>query len=417
MGNLKKITALLFIIIFLISLATILFVIFRMQPKTITVPDDYPTIQAAIANASAGDTVFVKRGTYNGEIIINKPLSLIGEDANGTIINGRYELYYPRPWGWNTVTIGASDVLISGFTITNCEHAVAINPYSGSLNTHNLSRIRIIGNNIENSHMGIFEPSGGLRIRDHNVYISANNFTNLLGGLSLTSSDSIISNNIFSANEAGLSIVGGDNVTISFNSIESTSQGITLALASNTFVFDNNITGSVADLSGYYGYGFSFATNCNNSLIFDNNIWGNTYGIALGIAESRGFGSSIYGNNLFDNTENANVSGTVILETIVSWDNGTMGNYWGDYLSKYPNAAEIDSSGIWNTPYIIEENNADNYPLIRQVNIPMVTATPKPNSVLIENWFQPLIIIIVIVAVVVVVLLLFRSHRKNKQTE
>ena len=34
------------------------------SPTTITVPDDYPTIQTAIGNATAGDTVFVRNGTY-----------------------------------------------------------------------------------------------------------------------------------------------------------------------------------------------------------------------------------------------------------------------------------------------------------------------------------------------------------------
>jgi pectin methylesterase-like acyl-CoA thioesterase len=55
--------------------------------RTIVVPDDYPTIQAAVDNASAGDTVFVKEGTYNYSIFgydgiyIGKPISLIGQDS------------------------------------------------------------------------------------------------------------------------------------------------------------------------------------------------------------------------------------------------------------------------------------------------------------------------------------------------
>jgi hypothetical protein len=45
------------------------------------------------------------------------------------------------------------------------------------------------------------------------------------------------------------------------------------------------------------------------------------------------------------------------------WDNGSSGNYWSDYVTKYPNATQVDSSGIWNTPYVIDTNNTDHYPL------------------------------------------------------
>jgi hypothetical protein len=41
-----------------------------------------------------------------------------------------------------------------------------------------------------------------------------------------------------------------------------------------------------------------------------------------------------------------------------------MGNYWSDYLTRYPNATETD--GVWNTPYVIDANNTDYYPLTVQ---------------------------------------------------
>ena len=48
------------------------------------------------------------------------------------------------------------------------------------------------------------------------------------------------------------------------------------------------------------------------------------------------------------------------------WDNGEKGNFWDDYLEKYPQAFEIN--GVWNIPYNIsspylEEENRDRYPL------------------------------------------------------
>jgi hypothetical protein len=39
------------------------------------------------------------------------------------------------------------------------------------------------------------------------------------------------------------------------------------------------------------------------------------------------------------------------------WDNGTAGNYWSDYLVKYPNASDVDILGIGDMPYLIESNS------------------------------------------------------------
>jgi CHAT domain-containing protein len=54
--------------------------------QTITVPDDYPTIQAAIDAAQPGDTVYVKAGRYIENLTITRPLNLVGEDRTKVII-------------------------------------------------------------------------------------------------------------------------------------------------------------------------------------------------------------------------------------------------------------------------------------------------------------------------------------------
>lgn len=55
--------------------------------KIIVVPDDYPTISSAIGNATNGDTIFVRKGTYEETTIaIEKSISIIGEDVNKTTI-------------------------------------------------------------------------------------------------------------------------------------------------------------------------------------------------------------------------------------------------------------------------------------------------------------------------------------------
>ena len=60
-------------------------------------------------------------------------------------------------------------------------------------------------------------------------------------------------------------------------------------------------------------------------------------------------------------------------------------NYWSDYSSKYPNATEVDHSGVGNTPYVFLTlpNGAqpavfqDNHPLMKPVTIPLMSSNPQ----------------------------------------
>jgi parallel beta-helix repeat protein len=83
--------------------------------------------------------------------------------------------------------------------------------------------------------------------------------------------------------------------------------------------------------------------------------------------------NQIFINNFMNNTENVyskNSNNTWnSTEQIAYRYNGTiytnhLGNYWGDYEVNYPNAEEIDATGIWNTPYEIN-GDSDNYPLMK----------------------------------------------------
>ena len=59
----------------------------------------YSTIQAAVNHAAANDVINVAAGTYNEEVDIGIPLSLIGAGANKAVI----EASRSRPWhlcGW-----------------------------------------------------------------------------------------------------------------------------------------------------------------------------------------------------------------------------------------------------------------------------------------------------------------------------
>ncbi|NIQ08005.1 MAG: DUF1565 domain-containing protein, partial [Candidatus Korarchaeota archaeon] len=81
----------------------------KAAPATITVPDDYLTIQEAINNADEGDTVFVRNGTYYESVVVNKTISLIGESREATIIDASGSDY--------GISITADNVTVRGFTV------------------------------------------------------------------------------------------------------------------------------------------------------------------------------------------------------------------------------------------------------------------------------------------------------------
>jgi len=106
------------IVIFIIAISTVLYVVHlgRIGPKTLIVPDDYATIEWAVGNATAGDTVYVKSGTYNERsFVIDKPLSFIGENSSNTILIGGFE---GIRGGGSTVGIKADNITVSSLETT-----------------------------------------------------------------------------------------------------------------------------------------------------------------------------------------------------------------------------------------------------------------------------------------------------------
>ncbi len=112
MGKITRTLALLLVGLFLISIATVQTLTANPQSKTIVVPDNYTTIQSAIDHANNGDTILVKKGYYPETLVVNKSISIIGEDRNRTIIDGQKKLS-------QVILLDGDNITFCNFTLGN----------------------------------------------------------------------------------------------------------------------------------------------------------------------------------------------------------------------------------------------------------------------------------------------------------
>jgi len=325
--------------------------------KTLQVPKDYSTINEAIIHASLGDTVFVQKGLYYENLQITKSISLMGEDANRTIIIGTGGI---ERGGNAVITLSADNVKVSGFSIESLNYSSPPN-YATGINIQG-DNCSITSNIIQNTYIGIFcSIQSCTEISNNTITSNLKDGIRFYGGSLNDISDNKIIGNIAS----GIAIAGYSN-TISRNNFQGNLRGI--GLGSTYSVVYGNIIETNSE-SGIYLAGSENTISAN---LISNNKWG-IY-ITPQLAASRA--NHIYHNNFQKNDNNVYENSSYVVE---NWDNGFQsgGNFWSDYFSKYPDAFENGNSGIGNTPYIIWGDNIDNYPLVVPYQIRNLTDKPK----------------------------------------
>ena len=102
-----------------------------------------------------------------------------------------------------------------------------------------------------------------------------------------------------------------------------------------------------------------FLYNSRNCTLKYNEIAGNLYGIYIQNSSD----NTIYHNKFINNTYQVHIE-AIDGYPSNTWDDCAEGNYWSDYQERYPNATEMDGTDIWDTPYVLNENNQDNYPIV-----------------------------------------------------
>lgn len=309
---------------------------------------NFTSIQAAIDNASAGDTIYVWAGTYYENILINKTITLIGNNSENTTIDGSSKGII--------ISITANWVNITGFRINNSglglhdwgiklENVENVSIYNNSFsfNDHSINLMNSTNNFIYNNTVFWSDYKGLVLYRSDNNKIYNNNFTSRFVGIEISKSNNniiynnkamnygtsigfsnsvgnIIQNNtISSANDYGIGIGESNKNTFFKNTIINSKNGILILESKNNIFIDNKMVTCNIRIDGneiqhwnshtiysnntvnlkpiYYwknknkgiiplGAGQIILANCTNIIMQDQNISYGNIGILLGFSNS-----------------------------------------------------------------------------------------------------------------------------------
>jgi parallel beta-helix repeat protein len=299
---------------------------------TIVVPSDFLTIQSAIDSAAPGDSIYVKAGVYDEHLLINKSLSLIGQDNATTVIEG--------PQEEDTITVLTDNVTISGFTLRKWGNpATPVSWVIRLLNTHNTT---ISHNVITGNFEGVGIAGGSSNFVQHNL-IAGNRY-------------GIFTSN-FTSNNAP-QIFSWDNVIFDNVVSDSVWNGIELDWGGGNTIYENTIINNTA-----YGLEIPAYTPSLNNIVFHNNIVGNARTWEVGKLNFQAYGPL---PNL--------------------WDYYGEGNYWSDYKGR-----DEDQDGIGDTPMTTMYGTTDNYPLMgnfSSIGISTSHLTVVSNSAIMNSSFR-----------------------------
>lgn len=283
-------------------------------PLSISVPNDYPTIQSAINNAASGDTVFVSAGLYYERVTVNKTLTLVGDNWE-TVLDGS-----------NTGTlirVTADNVKITGFKLQNSGWKWG----RAGVEVYDADNCVIEDNFVYlTCHQIRLVESQGSKVVSNIVSAPSNPFPQSAYGIRLENcTDCLVIDNDVSNNIGGIHFEGSVNCTVTRNYVFQNSQGIRLY------------------------------SPCVNNKIVGNTVFNNTNdGMFVALPDNTTFLQNMfYHNNFVNNSQPfiGEIAGCV-------WDNGYEGNYWTAYQGQ-----DNSRDGIGDTPHVFGEER-DRYPLM-----------------------------------------------------
>ena len=379
---------------------------------TIYVPDDYAKIQWAVDNANSGDTIIIRDGVYVENVYVSKAFLTIRSE-NGSE-NCTVKASDPA---YHSFEITADHVNISGLTVTGA--IACVPPWPAGIHLEGAEYCNISNNKVMYNHDGIeLDFSANNTIKNNNVSFNREN------GIEIDpiSNNTLIENNTIFGGRCELFLYGSFNNTLINNTIldhrgafgvygyeiyhfihnidtsntvngkpiyywvgkqnqqvpsdacyvgiinsrNITVKELTLANNSEGVLLVNSTDSNINTLNILYNHaGILLYFSSNNSIYLSNFITNSRCGILLNLS----LNNNIYLNNFINNTYNVcsirstndwNSTKPINYTYNDSQYTNYLGNYWDDYTG-----SDADGNGIGDTPYIINSDNKDNYPLMK----------------------------------------------------
>jgi len=349
-------------------------------------PGNHTTIQGAIDAASPGDTVFVSSGTYLENVIINRTITLKGEDRDTTMVedNGTADVFQ----------VSADFVNISGFTIGRTGpfwegSAIKLNSSQGchiannnvSDNGHGISLLlsnnnKIVKNIALNTSFGIYIA------HSENNEVAQNNISDThVFGIAMAGSEGnlIRENNVSDNHNVGIFAIGSSMNRIESNMIfRNIIDGIFITNSSHNRLENNTVSSN-----GRMGVTIqdSWNTTLSNNLMVENGVF------------IRGYSKDHW------NTHTIGISNTVNGKPIRYWrnvDGGTIPSETGQVIlgncsrvivenQELGNASVAIMLGYSNNNSITSNIVADNY---FGLYLEQSVGNAISDNDLIDNWDQ-----------------------------
>lgn len=324
----------------------------------------------------ANNTFSTNGVTVDGEILPHFNSHTITQD---NIVNGE-PIHYHK----NCTDLIVDEVPLGQLIVANCTRVSATglqtdNTDSG-IQMGFVQDVLIADNALTSNNVdGVFLHAASNATVEDNVIMDS-----IENGVFLKQSDNVrVSSNLISDSYYGIQDRYSSNLTISNNRVLSSGwEGIYLFRTTNSNVSMNEVSSSIREgIHPLYGENIVIADNvislCNETGIYldmseaivvhRNSLLNNTVGVSLGVGwwdYSREV--TVYSNDFVGNIQHATDVGSD--QNLWNMSYLTGGNYWDNYTGvdqfSGPDQDQPGSDGIGDSPYALDTNTFDYYPLM-----------------------------------------------------